>query len=184
MPTRHPVAGDGKVVVACLIMRITTRAESWTSLMGESAAGIVAMMGGCRRGSGCRSGIGCRSFSGSVVGVVCKAVLLDSSHQLCGLRHVRLTNSMHVRRDERKCSVMPSAICHPTFAFAFAFVPSPFHSIHSTWRGLLLPQLVDLHLLASVGSRSYDSDRLSIMIPPFLRSLSAHRMTLRGCSEQ
>ena len=38
IPTSIPVAGVGKVEVLCLIMRITTRAESWREWTGESAS--------------------------------------------------------------------------------------------------------------------------------------------------
>jgi hypothetical protein len=38
------VAGVGNVLVACLIMRITTRASIWTSLRGEVVSGTVAIL--------------------------------------------------------------------------------------------------------------------------------------------
>lgn len=44
MPTRQPVAGIGNVLVECFTIRITTRAESCTSLTGESVGAMVAML--------------------------------------------------------------------------------------------------------------------------------------------
>ena len=38
MPTRHPVAGIGKVVVLCLMIRITTSASICTSRRGDPLA--------------------------------------------------------------------------------------------------------------------------------------------------